>query len=156
MPRIKNRGYQLFDPSYTAPVSTRRWRMSAYIRLSKEDLQKIKKGLDCSNSVANQRGMLYDFYESHMEEFESYTEYVDDGFAGTNFERPNFKRMIANVEAGKVKRVIVKDLSRFGRDYLQVGMFTEVLFAQYDIHFIAIANNVDSQKGENDLTPFVN
>ena len=64
--------------------------------------------------------------------------------------------MIADVEAGKVKRVIVKDLSRFGRDYLQVGMFTEVLFAQYDIHFIAIANNVDSQKGENDLTPFVN
>ena len=60
------------------------------------------------------------------------------------------------MEAGKVKRVIVKDLSRFGRDYLQVGMFTEVLFAQYDIHFIAIANNVDSQKGENDLTPFVN
>jgi len=64
--------------------------------------------------------------------------------------------MIADVEAGKIKRVIVKDLSRFGRDYLQVGMFTEVLFAQYDIHFIAIANNVDSQKGENDLTPFVN
>lgn len=64
--------------------------------------------------------------------------------------------MIADVEAGTIRRVIIKDLSRFGRDYLQVGMYTEVLFAQHDIHFIAIANNVDSQKGDNDLTPFVN
>ena len=107
-----------------------------------------------SNSIVHQKEMLERYCQDNG--YTNYKFYVDDGFSGTNFERPDFKRMIADVEAGKVKRVIVKDLSRFGRDYLQVGKFTEVLFAQYDIHFIAIANNVDSQKGENDLTPFVN
>lgn len=78
--------------------------------------------------------------------YTDYTFYVDDGYSGTTFERPAFKQMIADVEAGTIRRVIIKDLSRFGRDYLQVGMYTEVLFAQHDIHFIAIANNVDSQR----------
>ncbi len=116
MPRIKNRGYQLFAPSYTAPVSTRRWRMSAYIRLSKEDLQKIKKGLDCSNSVANQRGMLYDFYESHMEEFESYTEYVDDGHTGTDTDRENFQNMMADIMNRKVNWLNIVNLQFFTRN----------------------------------------
>ncbi len=120
-----------------------------YARLSVDDA-----GDGDSNSIVHQKEMLERYCKDNG--YTNYKFYVDDGFSGTNFERPNFKRMIADVEAGKVKRVIVKDLSRFGRDYLQVGMFTEVLFAQYDIHFIAIANNVDSQKGENDLTPFVN
>lgn len=120
-----------------------------YARLSVDDANDGD-----SNSIVHQKEMLERYCQDNG--YTNYKFYVDDGFSGTNFERPDFKRMIADVEAGKVKRVIVKDLSRFGRDYLQVGMFTEVLFAQYDIHFIAIANNVDSQKGENDLTPFVN
>ena len=120
-----------------------------YARLSVDDANDGD-----SNSIVHQKEMLERYCKDNG--YTNYKFYVDDGFSGTNFERPDFKRMIADVEAGKVKRVIVKDLSRFGRDYLQVGMFTEVLFAQYDIHFIAIANNVDSQKGENDLTPFVN
>ena len=120
-----------------------------YARLSVDDANDGD-----SNSIVHQKEMLDRYCKDNG--YTNYKFYVDDGFSGTNFERPDFKRMIADVEAGKVKRVIVKDLSRFGRDYLQVGMFTEVLFAQYDIHFIAIANNVDSQKGENDLTPFVN
>ena len=78
MARQKNRGYQEFSPSYSTPTRTaRRWKMASYIRLSKEDLQKIKKGLDCSNSVKNQRDILNYFYQSHVEEFERVTEYVD-------------------------------------------------------------------------------
>ncbi len=144
MPRIKNRGYQLFAPSYTAPVSTRRWRMSAYIRLSKEDLQKIKKGLDCSNSVANQRGMLYDFYESHMEEFESYTEYVDDGHTGTDTDRENFQNMMADIMNRTVNCVVVKDLSRLARNYSDAGSLIDNLFVQLGVRFISLAENVDS------------
>lgn len=97
MPRIKNRGAQLFDPSYIAPVITRRWKMDSYIRLSKKDWQKIKKGLDCSNSVDNQQGLLHDFYENHMEEFESYTEYADDGHTGTDTDREHFQEMMADI-----------------------------------------------------------
>lgn len=120
-----------------------------YARLSVDDANDGD-----SNSIVHQKEMLERYCKDNG--YTNYKFYVDDGFSGTNFERPDFKRMIADVEAGKIKRVIVKDLSRFGRDYLQVGMFTEVLFAQHDVHFVAISNGVDSQKGENDLTPFVN
>lgn len=120
-----------------------------YCRLSVDDANEGD-----SNSIQHQKEMLEKYCIENG--YTNYRFYVDDGYSGTTFERPDFKRMIADVEAGLVKRVIIKDLSRFGRDYLQVGMFTEVLFAQYDVHFIAIGNNVDSQKGENDLTPFVN
>ena len=120
-----------------------------YARLSVDDANDGD-----SNSIVHQKEMLERYCKDNG--YTNYKFYVDDGFSGTNFERPDFKRMIADVEAGKVKRVIVKDMSRFGRDYLQVGMFTEVLFAQHDVHFVAISNGVDSQKGENDLTPFVN
>lgn len=62
--------------------------------------------------------------------------FVDDGFSGTNFNRPDFQRMIAEVEAGRIKRVIVKDMSRLGRDYLQVGMYTEIMFPNMDVHLL--------------------
>lgn len=144
MPRIKNRGAQLFDPSYTAPVITRRWKMAAYIRLSKEDLQKIKRGLDCSNSVANQRGMLHDFYENHMEEFESYTEYVDDGHTGTDTDREHFQEMMADIMNRKINCVVVKDLSRLARNYSDAGSLIDNLFVQMGVRFISLAENVDS------------
>lgn len=144
MPRIKNRGYQLFNPSYIAPVSARRWRMAAYIRLSKEDLQKIKKGLDCSNSVANQQGMLHDFYESHMEELESYTEYVDDGHTGTDTDREHFQDMMADIMSRKINCVVVKDLSRLARNYSDAGSLIDNLFVQLGVRFISLAENVDS------------
>ena len=120
-----------------------------YCRLSVDDANEGD-----SNSIQHQKEMLEKYCIENG--YTNYRFYVDDGYSGTTFERPDFKKMIADIEAGLVKRVIIKDLSRFGRDYLQVGMFTEVLFAQYDVHFIAIGNNVDSLKGENDLTPFVN
>ena len=81
---------------------------------------------------------------------------ADDGFSGTNFSRPAFQRMIADVESGRVKTIIVKDMSRFGRNYLQVGMYTEMMFPDHDVRFIAINDGVDSELGDNEFTPFRN
>lgn len=89
MARTKNRGYQQpLTPTYTI----RRWKMGVYIRIPREDLQKINRGLDDSNSVKNQRDILINFPFNHAEEFESYIEYVDDGHTGTNVERESFQQ----------------------------------------------------------------
>lgn len=121
MPRQKNRGQQYFFPTYQASTRTRRWKMASYIRLSKEDLQKIKKGLDCSNSVKNQRDILNYFYETHAEEFESIREYVDDGHTGTDTDREHFQEMLSDIMSGKINCVVVKDLSRLARNYSDTG-----------------------------------
>lgn len=82
---------------------------------------------------------------------------MDDGYSGTNFNRPDWLRLIAMVEEGKIGTVIVKDMSRLGRDYLQVGMYTEMVFPNADIRFIAINNGVDSDnQQDSDFTPFLN
>ena len=144
MTRAKNRGYQDFFPSYSNPTRTRRWRMASYIRLSKEDLQKIRKGLDCSNSVKNQRDILNFFYQSHIEEFESITEYIDDGHTGTDTDREDFQRMMADIMSHKVNCVVVKDLSRLARNYSDAGSLIDNLFVQMGVRFISLAENVDS------------
>ena len=83
--------------------------------------------------------------------------YTDDGWSGGNFERPAWKQLIADIEAGKVAHVIVKDMSRAGRDYLQTGFYTEVFFRQHGVHFVAIANSVDSDdQNSNEFAPFLN
>lgn len=82
--------------------------------------------------------------------------YVDDGFTGTNFKRPGFQKMIEDIELGYVSTVIVKDMSRLGRDYLQVGYYTDSYFPDMDVRFIAINDCVDSADGENELAPFRN
>ena len=138
MARAKNRGnQQTFTPTYTI----RRWRLGEYIRLSKEDL---KKGKDDSNSVKNQRDLLGDFYQRHMDEFESAVEYVDDGHTGTDANRENFQRLLADVMSGKINCVIVKDLSRFARNYSDAGSLIDNLFVQMGVRFISLAENVDS------------
>ena len=138
MARTKNRGYQqTLAPTYTA----RLWKMGGYIRLSKEDL---KKGKDDSNSVKNQRDLLGDFYQRHMDEFESAVEYVDDGHTGTDANRENFQRLLADVMSGKINCVIVKDLSRFARNYSDAGSLIDNLFVQMGVRFISLAENVDS------------
>ena len=141
MARAKNRGYQqTFTPTYTI----RRWKMGGYIRLSREDLQKINRGLDDSNSVKNQRDILGDFHHNHIEEFESYTEYVDDGHTGTDTERESFQRLLGDVMSGKITCVVVKDLSRFARNYSDAGSLIDNLFVQMGVRFISLAEGVDS------------
>lgn len=119
--------------------------VAEYIRLSKEDGDKAE-----SDSIGNQRKLIAD-YLKNKGEFVLYDVYVDDGFTGTNFDRPAFKRMFEDIEAGKVNCVIVKDLSRFGRDYIDTGRYLERYFPDNDIRFIAITDNIDSFKHNYDM-----
>ena len=120
-----------------------------YCRLSRDDeLQ------GDSNSIINQKKILQKYALEHG--YTNFRFYIDDGISGTTFNRPGFQEMIADVEAGIVKRVIIKDMSRFGRDYLQVGMYTEIMFPEHDVHFIAVNDGVDSTQGDNEFTPFRN
>ena len=116
-----------------------------YCRLSNEDLVDGE-----SNSIANQRSILSSYAASHG--FTNTRVLVDDGYTGTNFNRPGVQEGLALVEQGLVGTWIVKDMSRFGRDYLQVGRFTEIVFPSYDVRFIAVIDAVDSAKGDNDFT----
>lgn len=121
-----------------------------YARLSKDD-----DLVGDSNSIVHQKEILAKYAKEHG--FTNIEFYVDDGFSGTNFNRPDFQRMMADAEEGRISTVIVKDMSRFGRDYIMVGYYTEIYFSNLDIRFIAINDNVDSNiQTENDLTPFKN
>ena len=120
-----------------------------YCRLSQED-----ERLGESLSIENQRLMLQKYAEEHR--FPNIQFYVDDGFSGADFNRPDFKRMMNDVECGKVGIVIVKDQSRLGRDYLQTGMLMEITFPQYDVRFIAINDGVDSANGVSDFSGIKN
>ena len=120
-----------------------------YCRLSRDDGQ-----AGDSNSVANQKKLLTKFAKENK--FENPRFYVDDGYTGTNFRRPSFQQMIEEVEMGYVTTIIVKDMSRLGRDYLQVGYYTDTYFQEHGVRFIAINDMVDSNEGENELAPFRN
>jgi DNA invertase Pin-like site-specific DNA recombinase/ssDNA-binding Zn-finger/Zn-ribbon topoisomerase 1 len=118
-----------------------------YLRLSRDD------GADAeSNSIGNQRDMLTKYAKENG--LVPFLEYVDDGHTGTNFDRPAFKRMLADIEAGMVDTVVCKDLSRFGRHNALVAMYTEIWFPERDIRFIAAYDGIDTAKGEDDLMPF--
>lgn len=121
-----------------------------YERLSRDDEMQGE-----SNSIKNQKEYLEDFARKNG--FRNIRHFTDDGVSGTTFEREGFQKMVAEVEAGNVGTVIVKDMSRFGRNYLKVGFYTEMLFPEKGVRFIAINNGVDSEtQGENDFTPFLN
>lgn len=121
-----------------------------YERLSQEDKLEGE-----SNSIANQKKILERYCREHgITAYRHYDE--DDGYSGTNFNRPGFQRMLADIKAGKIKRVIVKDMSRFWRDYLQVGFYTDMLFPDFGVHFIAVNDGVDSTRGENEFTAIRN
>lgn len=136
MARTKNRGYQqTLSPAYAVP---RRWKMGIYIRLSKEDLKKIREGRDDSNSVVNQRNMLLEYYQDHIEEFESIEVYVDDGYTGTDQERDDFQRLLNDIRLGRINCVAVKDLSRFARNYAEAGILIEQHFVSMGVRFISL------------------
>ena len=121
-----------------------------YERLSRDDEQAGE-----SNSIQNQKKYLEEY--ARQKGLRNIRHFYDDGYSGTNFNRPGFAALLEEIEAGHVEVLIVKDLSRFGRNYLQVGYYTEILFPKKGVRFIAVNNNVDSATPQdNDFTPFLN
>jgi site-specific DNA recombinase len=134
----------------THMVSTGSKITALYCRLSRDD-----ELSGDSNSIKNQKAILQKYANDNG--FKNTVFYIDDGFSGTTFDSPDFNRMINDIEAGKVETVIIKDMSRFGRDYLKVGYYTEIIFSEADVRFIAINNGIDSANQEDsDFTPFLN
>lgn len=120
-----------------------------YVRLSRDDELEGE-----SNSISNQKALLTDYAKRHK--FKNVRVFADDGVSGVTMNRNGFQEMMALVEAGKVSTVIVKDMSRLGRNYLEVGQLTETIFPMHNVHFIAVNDGVDSDRGEDDFTPFRN
>ncbi len=121
-----------------------------YCRLSRDDDLQGE-----SNSIVNQKAILKKYADDHN--FSNTMYFVDDGYSGTSFARPDWQRLTGLIDEDKIGIIIVKDMSRLGRDYLQVGMYTEIVFPAHDIRFIAINNGVDSENQvDNDMTPFIN
>ncbi|PWJ52039.1 MULTISPECIES: recombinase family protein [Clostridia] len=139
MARTKNRETNTAVSQFS--YNPTRWNLAKYIRLSKEDLN---RGKDDSNSVTNQKKLLDDYYRQHLDEFESAETYVDDGCTGTDTNRADFQRLLADIYAKKVNCVIVKDLSRLSRNYTDAGSLIENLFVQMNVRFISLAEGVDS------------
>lgn len=120
-----------------------------YCRLSNDDDLQGE-----SNSITNQKNILKKYADENN--FGNTAFYVDDGFSGTNFNRPDFMRMMEDVKSGKISTIITKDLSRFGRDYLMTGQYIEMVLPDYDVRYIAINDNVDTLRSENEMMVFKN
>ena len=118
-----------------------------YMRLSKDD-----DGVSESASIGTQRKMLRSYAEENG--FLIHDEYIDDGFSGTNFNRPSFQRMLVDIESGYINMVITKDLSRLGREYIATGQYTEIYFPEHNVRYIAINDGYDSLNQYNDIAPF--
>lgn len=125
------------------------YHVALYIRLSKED-----ENEGPSESVTNQKSLLNEFVQQHR--LSVYDTYVDDGWSGTNFERPDFQRMIRDIEARRVNMVITKDLSRLGRDYIMTGHYMERYFPEKRVRYISLLDGIDTgvESTANDITPF--
>ena len=126
----------------------------AYTRLSQDDGDKAE-----SDSIRNQKELIRNFQKSHSE-IHIVEEYSDDGYSGVNFERPGFQKMITDIHEKKIDCIIVKDLSRFGRNYIETGKYIEQIFPALGVRFIAINDNYDSaekrQPGDQIILPFKN
>ena len=121
----------------------------SYVRLSQDDGDKEE-----SNSIVNQKNLIRDFMHKHPE-FTLVKEYADDGYSGVNFDRPAFQEMMDDVKAGRINCIIVKDLSRFGRNYIETGKYLEQVFPFLGVRFIAINDNVDTGRSQTDAEQFV-
>ena len=120
-----------------------------YMRLSRDD-----ENFGDSVSIGTQRVLLRKYVADN--DLVVYDEYVDDGWSGTNFERPAFRRMMEDVEAGRINCIITKDLSRFGREHVMMDYYLEFVFPEKQIRYIAVAENEDTEKGLSDFVPFKN
>ena len=128
--------------------------LGAYLRLSREDGDKLE-----SDSIKNQRELIRDYLSKHSD-LHLVDEYADDGYTGTNYERPAFQRLMADVKAGKINCIIVKDLSRLGRNYIETGRFLEKIFPFLGVRFISVLDHYDSAGADNEadkiIVPFKN
>lgn len=116
-----------------------------YCRLSREDGDRME-----SDSIGNQRKLLEAYIENHPELVMAGC-YADDGYTGTNFQRPAFQRMLRDIGNGRIRCVLVKDLSRFGRDYIETGRYLERWLPEHGVRFIAVTDNIDSDRGAYDM-----
>ncbi len=126
--------------------------VAVYLRLSRDDIDSSTKAE--SNSISSQREMIRSYVREH-EDMELFDIYVDDGYSGANFDRPEFKRMMVDIEVGNVNCVIVKDLSRLGRDYIEAGRLIQKTFPAFHVRFIALTDNFDSQTADNSTKSLV-
>ena len=137
---------------------TKMWSVALYIRLSQEDSDNGEEKSE-SNSITSQKALLNEFIEEH-DDLIVYDTYVDDGYTGTDSNRPGFQRLLEDMRNGNINCVIVKDLSRLGRNYIEVGNYIEQIFPLFNIRFIAINDSVDSFKNPTStntiLVPFKN
>ena len=131
------------------PYNTTVYNTALYLRLSRDDELQGESG-----SIQTQRMMLRQYAAEHG--LTVVDEYIDDGWSGTNFDRPSFQRMIDDIEDGKINCVVTKDLSRLGRNYILTGQYTEIYFPSKGVRYIAINDNVDTLNGESELAPFLN
>ena len=127
----------------------KQYSVGVYCRLSKDDNDNGD-----SSSIKTQKEMLAKYVRDNS--WTIYDYYLDDGYTGTNFKRPGFERMIEDIEAGKLNMVVVKDLSRLGRNYIQTGQYTDIYFPDRGVRFVALNDGVDSLNSDNDIAPFRN
>lgn len=133
-----------------AQTITKEIYVAIYLRLSRDD----QNGNTESMSISNQRDMLMSYCNERG--WKIYDIYVDDGFTGTNFERPGFQRMIGDIEEGYISVVLTKDLSRLGRNYVMTGQYTDFFFPEHGVRYVAVNDSYDSAKEDNDIAPFKN
>ena len=126
-----------------------KWKIGAYLRLSSDDGDKLE-----SNSISNQKELIRQFAKREIG-INIMEYYIDDGYSGTDFNRPDFQRMVEDIKEEKINAVIVKDLSRFGRNYIAVGQYIEEIFPTYNIRFISINDNIDSYKDPSSLNSII-
>ena len=130
-------------------ASQKNYKVGIYVRLSRDDERQGE-----SVSIENQKMILTRYCEE--QKWEIFSVYCDDGVSGTSFDRPGVQRLIEDAKDGKINLILVKDLSRFGRNYIQVGQFTDYLFPMIGVRFIALNDGVDTDNNDNDIMPFKN
>ena len=136
------------------PTEKTIYKVAIYIRLSKED---VDRGYDESESIKNQRTLLTEYVEKLGWKYELVDIYIDQGYTGTNFNRPAFQRMIRDINSGKVNMVVTKDLSRLGRDYVETGEYIEKWFPENNVRYVSVTDGIDTfetTNGNNDIAPF--
>lgn len=134
------------------------YQAAVYLRLSREDGDVTEGGKQVSNSIANQKELIMDYLKSHHE-IRVVSTYTDDGYSGVDFERPDFRRLLSDIRENKINCVVVKDLSRFGRNYIESGRYIEKIFPMLGVRFIAVTDGYDSiseDLGSEMIIPFKN